>query len=533
MFVYGMNNNPEDRHKDNNITLRSSISLWYERWFLSTNAKDIGTLYLMFALFSGLLGTAFSVLIRMELSGPGVQYIADNQLYNSIITAHAILMIFFMVMPALIGGFGKGKGKQFYYSTLNSENNDLNYLREKLGPYLAGLIEADGSLAVHDINTKAKKYAPKFVIVFNLNDIPLAEKLFLLTQVGNIYKKERQGCVLWSIQNVEDVIKIINIINGYMRTPKIEALNRAIKWYKDNMNIDIQPLGLDKSSINSNAWLAGFSLKKIRFLVTSYKSEVILIFKLEVNVVIFESEKESAELSNYFLLFCQISEYLETRFSTRIKHLPYTKCRFVLEAYYPNKPNKVIEYFSKFPLLGKISLDYEFWRDIFISQKGKKQISTESKALQDFYKKHKLSLLAAHKVDKNLKFYYPNLGAPLLKGNKKNFTTSCRVLAKKNSYSVVSSTDLVIWGENLSSGIGWGRLTKQESNMIVIPPYQYSIIVGLILSDGWLIKASSTNICPRLGLTQSLSHFEYIFLSLMLYHITVKIILDCVYEKET
>ena len=75
----------------------SSISLWSERWFFSTNAKDIGTLYLIFAVFSGLLGTAFSVIIRMELSGPGVQYIADNQLYNSIITAHAILMIFFMV----------------------------------------------------------------------------------------------------------------------------------------------------------------------------------------------------------------------------------------------------------------------------------------------------------------------------------------------------------------------------------------------------------------------------------------------------
>jgi cytochrome c oxidase subunit 1 len=84
----------------------SKITLWKERWFLSSNAKDIGTLYLMFALFSGLVGTAFSVLIRLELSGPGVQYIADNQLYNSIITAHAILMIFFMVMPAMIGGFG-------------------------------------------------------------------------------------------------------------------------------------------------------------------------------------------------------------------------------------------------------------------------------------------------------------------------------------------------------------------------------------------------------------------------------------------
>ena len=87
-------------------TSKTKISMWTERWFLSSNAKDIGILYLIFALFSGLIGTAFSVLIRLELSGPGVQYIADNQLYNSKITAHAIVMIFFMVMPALIGGFG-------------------------------------------------------------------------------------------------------------------------------------------------------------------------------------------------------------------------------------------------------------------------------------------------------------------------------------------------------------------------------------------------------------------------------------------
>ncbi len=88
------------------MKIHLKISLWLERWFFSSNAKDIGTLYLIFALFSGLAGTAFSVLIRLELSGPGIQYISDNQLYNSIITAHAIVMIFFMVMPALIGGFG-------------------------------------------------------------------------------------------------------------------------------------------------------------------------------------------------------------------------------------------------------------------------------------------------------------------------------------------------------------------------------------------------------------------------------------------
>lgn len=74
---------------------------------MSTNAKDIGTLYLVLALFSAMLGSAFSYLIRLELTASGSQYLHSNQqLYNVIITAHAFLMIFYFVMPLTLGCFG-------------------------------------------------------------------------------------------------------------------------------------------------------------------------------------------------------------------------------------------------------------------------------------------------------------------------------------------------------------------------------------------------------------------------------------------
>ena len=84
----------------------------WRRFLLSTNNKDIGTLYIIFSIIAGVIGAIFSIIMRMELQEPSVQFLLtadgapDGQLWNTIITAHGLIMVFFVVMPALIGGFG-------------------------------------------------------------------------------------------------------------------------------------------------------------------------------------------------------------------------------------------------------------------------------------------------------------------------------------------------------------------------------------------------------------------------------------------
>lgn len=77
--------------------------------------------------------------------------------------------------------------------------------------------------------------------------------------------------------------------------------------------------------------------------------------------------------------------------------------------------------------------------------------------------------------------------------------------------SLIKDTkEVIVWGSNMSSGIGTGRISRQLAEMYQFTSYQYSVIIGLILSDGWIIfSKGSTN--PRLGFKQSLEKFSYFF----------------------
>jgi len=315
-----------------------------------------------------------------------------------------------MVMPGLVGGFGikissllfliGNKVKEIYpilkfsissifykhnlkkdnSKELNSEITILN--NENFRSYLAGLIEGDGTFAVHNKNSTSKKYLPKIIIVFKLTDLPLAEYLQLITQCGKVYKKSNRGYVLWQIQDIVSVFKISNWINGYMRTPKIESLHRTINWIHDYINnnknskltkiqnilskihyLEIKPN--DISEIESNAWLSGFSDADANFSINIHKrtnknsTRVQLYYRLEIKQTYHKLDSDDNKVS-FFPIMSKLAGFLCVSVYSRSRILNNKEFySFTVVSHNKKSLLKITHYFNKFPLLSSKYLDYK------------------------------------------------------------------------------------------------------------------------------------------------------------------------------
>lgn len=328
-------------------------------------------------------------------------------------------------MPALIGGFGKiniNTIKRYFSAERESNVKTESELRSKLGPYLAGLIEADGSIAVHDKDSNAKKYRPKILVVFSLADEPLAKKLASITKAGAVYNKKNAGCVIWHIQKTEDVIKIINIINGYMRTPKIEALHRAINWFNLFDNCSINCLGLDQSSIDSNAWLAGFTDGDGNFSITLTNRKkkgqitskrVQTFFRLEIRQTYHRDVSEEQGGTSYFAILSKVARYLGVNLLSRTREQKdKVFYAFMVISHSAASHAKVISYFDRFPLCSSKYLAYKDWSFVVEQTRlragnalTQKEISEVEIIKAQFYSKRKS--FDSHHFVENLMHYLP------------------------------------------------------------------------------------------------------------------------------
>lgn len=243
------------------------------------------------------------------------------------------------------------------------KNNEFN---SKFASYLAGLIEGDGRIIVPKIERSAKGRLnyPSIQIVFDLRDFPLALIIQSKINHGSISRKKGVNAYVLTINNFEGLILIANLINGYMRTPKINALYKLIDWLNNRFDLDIEKKGKDISNIDSNSWLAGFidadGLFSVRTTTVSKYPKIECKFELGIFCLDDALDIEASKsLIKNIGTFLEIADY-------SFKQVKKSKGFYFSIKTQNIKSNEILlNYLSLFPLFSKKYLDSQDFGLIF------------------------------------------------------------------------------------------------------------------------------------------------------------------------
>jgi hypothetical protein len=227
--------------------------------------------------------------------------------------------------------------------------------------YLAGLIEGDGCfwIPVNHRDSQNKLIYPMITLSFNAKDLPLAMIIQQKLATGHIYKVKGKNAYTYRISNLVNLIKIINIINGFMRTPKINNLNKLID-YLNNKGYSINKYPLDKSPIASNAWLAGFIDSDGHFSVRVSTDKNNLLKRIACSLEISQRQEDLFK-NSYFNILSEIGKLLlcnvkETKTKSKNQNPQYRIRTTSLNG------NLVLkDYLQKYPLFTSKYLDYKDW----------------------------------------------------------------------------------------------------------------------------------------------------------------------------
>ena len=247
-------------------------------------------------------------------------------------------------------------------SGISSQTNNSSNDSYKFISYLTGLIEGDGTIIVpkFERSPKGKLNYPSIQIVFNLKDLPLALLIQKNLGFGSLIRKKGSNAYVLSINDKKGILILVNLLNGNMRTPKINSLYKLI----DLLNIKNPDLNLTKLPLNTNsflkdAWLSGMIESDGHFSVRSTLTGKYP--KIECKFEFSQRQKDHLGYSNETFL-ANIAEFLNVSLKTIRENTSNPQYRLRTMSLETNL--RLVNYLNEYPLFGSKFLDYSDWKEI-------------------------------------------------------------------------------------------------------------------------------------------------------------------------